>query len=71
MLEKIEMIPSLGDEPMEWHRLLVPVLKRFVGTISSPSSDATKDFQQKTVHHHNGGSGQPHHYSGWLTAFSF
>jgi len=53
------------------HHLLVPVISRFIKTFSEPSSESTKDFWGKIVHHQRGGSGQPDYYSGWLNAFSF
>ncbi|TVY73418.1 hypothetical protein LSUE1_G005040 [Lachnellula suecica] len=42
MLQKFDKIPSLGEEPTKWHALLVPVLKRFVETFTSPDSQRQK-----------------------------
>jgi hypothetical protein len=71
MLRKLDKIPDLGAEPTQWHKLLVPILKRFVKTFDDPSGISTKDFWQRILHRHAGGSGEPNKYSGWLTAFSF
>jgi hypothetical protein len=71
ILQKLEKIPELGEEPKQWYRLLAPLLKRFVRTFDRPSSNDTKDFWGKILHLRRGGSGQPDHYSGWLNVFSF
>ncbi|KAE9364239.1 hypothetical protein N431DRAFT_519504 [Stipitochalara longipes BDJ] len=69
ILSRIGKLPSLGDEPRQWHRLLVPVIQRFVKGFDKPDSMA--NFWQTIVHHVQGGSGQPDRYSGWLNAFIF
>jgi hypothetical protein len=71
MLEKLDKIPSLGEEASDWYRLLVPVVKWFIQTFDYPEHEEVKTFWQKILHHDSGGSGQPDIYSRWLTVFSF
>lgn len=69
ILMRLEKLPSFGDEAGQWHDLLKPVITRFVKTFDEPESESTKDFWQKIVHHHSGGSG-PSYYSGSVALLS-
>ncbi|KAH7346191.1 hypothetical protein BKA65DRAFT_536917 [Rhexocercosporidium sp. MPI-PUGE-AT-0058] len=71
ILDKLEKIMTLGDEPTQWYKLIVPVIRGFIATFTDPISSETKDFWSRIAHHHHGGSGRPDWYSGWITAFSF
>jgi hypothetical protein len=55
--EKLERLPSFGDEVGEWYKLLKPVLGRFVGTFEDPESEETKEFWTKFAHYWSNGSG--------------
>lgn len=61
--EKLERLPTFGEETAEWYTLLKPVVGRFVKSFDEPDSEATKDFWQRIAHYSNGGSG-PTYLSG-------
>jgi hypothetical protein len=69
LLERLEKLQVLGDEPTQFYSLLKPVLTRFVRTFDDPESDDTKDFWSR-ITDESRGSGT-HRISGWITAFSF
>jgi hypothetical protein len=69
LLERLEKLQVLGDEPTQFYSLLKPVLTRFVRTFDDPESDDTKDFWSR-IAHESRGSGT-HRISGWITAFGF
>ncbi|KAL8790380.1 MAG: hypothetical protein Q9195_006398 [Heterodermia aff. obscurata] len=69
ILQRIEKIPNLGEEPRQFYELLKPVLTRFVDSFTSPDSECTRDFWQK-IADKNSGSGFTM-ISGWITAFCF
>jgi len=70
ILRRIEKLQTSGKEPVEWSKLLVPVITRFLSAFEDPDSKGNKDFWQKSVHHYDGGSG-PACRSSRLTAFFF
>jgi len=63
--EKLERLPTFGEEVEQWYLLLKPVLRRFVKSFDEPESRDTIDFWQKIAHYYNGGSG-PTYLSGKL-----
>lgn len=70
LLEKCHKFLELGTlATSEWRYLLVPVLKRFVDTFDNLTEN--EEFWGQILHHHRNGSGQPHHFSGWLNVFSY
>jgi hypothetical protein len=69
LLERLEKLQVLGNEPMQFYTLLKPVLTRFVRTFDDPESDGIKDFWSR-IAHESFGSGS-HTISGWITAFCF
>lgn len=71
ILERVERFATYGDEPAEWSRLLVPVIKRFIATFYIPDSAELKQFWLRAIHSiGRQGSGREFApYNGWLTAF--
>lgn len=69
LLERLEKLQVLGNEPTQFYALLKPVLTRFVRTFDDPESDDIKDFWSR-IAHESRGSGS-HRISGWITAFTF
>jgi len=69
LLESLEKLRVLGNEPTQFYALLKPVLTRFVRTFDDPESDNIEDFWSR-IAHESCGSGS-HRISGWITAFSF
>jgi Domain of unknown function (DUF4419) len=69
LLERLEKLLVLGNEPTQFYSLLKPVLTRFVKTFDDPESDDTKDFWSR-IAHESRGSGS-HRITGWIAAFSF
>ena len=70
ILRRIEKLKEYGEEPMEFYKLLCPVISRFVQSFDNPASTETINFWQRIAHHIPGESG-PDYYSGWITAFCF
>jgi Domain of unknown function (DUF4419) len=70
ILERLEKIPRLGEEPTQFYELLKPVAKRFIQTFDVPGTSEVRDFWHRIAHQHSGGSG-PTYLSGWITAFCF
>ncbi|KAL8874917.1 MAG: hypothetical protein Q9198_006658 [Flavoplaca austrocitrina] len=68
--KRIEKLKEYGEEPMEFYKLLRPVISRFVQSFDNPASTETINFWQRIAHHIPGESG-PDYYSGWITAFCF
>ncbi|KZW01200.1 hypothetical protein EXIGLDRAFT_760960 [Exidia glandulosa HHB12029] len=76
LVQRADRIQDYGGDAVLWHRLLMPVLGRFVETFDACAGsqagvhdDAELDaFWSKIVHWRQGGSG-PSFLSGWLTAF--
>lgn len=55
--QKLERLPTFGEETAEWYTLLKPVVSRFVRSFDEPGSEDTLDFWQKIAHYYNNGSG--------------
>jgi hypothetical protein len=71
ILARIEKLKEYGPETTAWHRLLRPVLSRFVRAFSEPGFAAGADnasFWQRVAHVDDGGSGPPY-LTGWIAAF--
>ena len=69
ILQRIEKLPQLGEEPTKFYDLLRPVLLPFVDSFQSPDSAEIQDFWQK-IAHKSSGSGVKK-ISGWISAFCF
>lgn len=54
ILQRLEKIPQLGEEPTIFYGLLKPVIGRFVHSFTSPTAEDTRDFWQKIVHKSSG-----------------
>lgn len=70
MLEKLDQIPQLGEEPAIFASLLEPILKRFVTSFDYPSSREIAKFWSRIVHDQPFGSAISD-ISGWIVAFCF
>ena len=59
-----------GDECVLWHRMLMPILRRFVATFDDPKlkKAETRKFWNNMVQYKTPGSGHPY-ITGWLMAF--
>ncbi|KAH8795202.1 hypothetical protein DL96DRAFT_1648675 [Flagelloscypha sp. PMI_526] len=57
-----------NDELTAWHRLLTPVLSRFVRAFDNPQEKSNIDFWQRVAQVESNGSGT-RYLSGWITAF--
>jgi hypothetical protein len=69
MVNKLDKLKQLGDEPTVFANLLKPVLDRFVLSFDDPTTDVVRHFWNVCAHQ-TGGSG-PTYLSGWVTAFCF
>ncbi|RAK82051.1 DUF4419 domain-containing protein [Aspergillus fijiensis CBS 313.89] len=70
LVEKLDRLPALGDEPARFAALLRPVLTRFVACFDDPTGPAAREFWGRCVHRLIPGSGEDF-LSGWITAFCF
>lgn len=70
ILNRLDRLDLLGDEPKQFAAMLRPILRRMVRSFSDPSSTETLDFWNTIVHRTSLGSGTAY-LSGWLTAFCF
>ncbi|KAK0705603.1 hypothetical protein B0H67DRAFT_546721 [Lasiosphaeris hirsuta] len=72
---RIERIPNLGGEAVEFHRLLRPIAHHMVLSFDEPTSDAVLKFWRAIASWERPNyqmSGGPSRYlSGWITAFCF
>lgn len=69
ILNRLDKLDLLGDEPRRFATMLRPILRRMVQCFSDPSSPEILDFWNSIVHRHRG-SGMDY-LSGWLPAFCF
>lgn len=69
ILNRLDKLDRLGDEPRRFATMLRPILRRMVQCFSDPSSPEILDFWNSIVHRHRG-SGMDY-LSGWLPAFCF
>lgn len=70
ILNRLDRLDLLGDEPRQFATMLRPILRRMVQCFSDPSSPEILNFWNTIVHRHSVGSGTDY-LSGWLTAFCF
>lgn len=69
IVEKLDKLHRLGDEPPRFAQLLRPVLNHFVQSFDSPDSPEVLSFWSKCAHE-SSGSG-PHWLTGWVSTFCF
>ena len=50
ILYKVEKLPLYSNQPVEWAKLLIPVIKRMIVSFWLPDSTEIKDFWLKAVH---------------------
>ena len=67
---RVDKLPSFGEQPTQWHKLLAPILSRFVKSFDSPNSQANVDFWQTACSHHADMSWQSY-LTGWITGLCF
>lgn len=68
ILKRLEKLPTFGEEPTQWYRLLKPVLSRFISTFGTQDAEIS-DFWARIINRRRG-SGVDR-ISGWLSAFCF
>ncbi|KAH7106190.1 hypothetical protein BKA62DRAFT_741274 [Auriculariales sp. MPI-PUGE-AT-0066] len=70
LVRRADKIAEYGDECVLWHRMLTPILRRFVATFDDPTfkNPETRQFWENMVQYDSPGSGIPY-MSGWVTAF--
>jgi len=70
LLRRGDRLAEYGDECVLWHRMLMPILRRFVATFDDPKlkKAETREFWNNMVQYKTPGSGHPY-ITGWLTAF--
>ena len=80
LLQRIDRLPTLGEEPTAWANLLRPILQRFVQTFdvvqnshleskdNLKAEEDLREFYSKITSQYSFGSGSPY-LSGWITAF--
>ena len=67
---RLAKLETFGEEPVQFCKLLRPVISRFVKSFDEAASADIISFWQRLAHYYNMGSG-PSYYSGWITAFCF
>ncbi|KIK51625.1 hypothetical protein GYMLUDRAFT_265756, partial [Collybiopsis luxurians FD-317 M1] len=67
IVKRIAKLKEFGEEPAAWHKLLFPVLSRFVRAFDDPHSEENLKFWQHIAHYARGSG--PTWLSGWITAF--
>jgi hypothetical protein len=70
ILNRLDKLDLLGDEPRQFAAMLRPILRRMVSSFTDPTSPVILDFWNRIVHRKSLGSGTDI-LSGWLTAFCF
>ncbi|KAJ5764937.1 hypothetical protein N7520_004496 [Penicillium odoratum] len=70
LLEKLEKIYQLGDEPARFAQLLRPVLNHFVASFDNPNSPEVLNFWSGSCHERHFGSGTAY-LGGWISVFCF
>ncbi|KAH7922265.1 hypothetical protein BV22DRAFT_1037655 [Leucogyrophana mollusca] len=68
ILTRLEKLKEYGSEAVAWHRLLRPLISRFVEAFDNPDGPENVDFWGRVAHYKSAGSG-PTWLSGWITAF--
>jgi hypothetical protein len=70
LLKKIDKLLEYGHPTTKWHKLLKPILSRFVAAFDAPDSQANLDFWANIASVEMNGSGAGDGLlSGWITAF--
>ncbi len=69
ILRRLDKLEQCGDEPLQFSRLLRPILTRFIRSMDEPDSPDVIDLWHN-VCLINGGSGVDY-YNGWIPAFCF
>ena len=69
ILERLDKLQQLGDEPKQFGELLKAVLNGFLMTFDDPNDPSTRQFWSK-IAREDSGSGYDD-LSGWITAFVF
>jgi hypothetical protein len=70
ILQRLDKIDQLGEEPKQFADMLRPILQHFVLTFEDSTSAKVTHFWNTIVHRNEVGSGTDY-LSGWLTAFCF
>ncbi|GAB7360174.1 hypothetical protein MBLNU230_g7936t1 [Neophaeotheca triangularis] len=70
ILQRLDKIDQLGEEPKHFANMLRPILTYMVMTFEHPASAKVDAFWNRIVHHNYMGSGTDY-LSGWLTAFCY
>ncbi|KAJ5087590.1 hypothetical protein N7456_011206 [Penicillium angulare] len=70
LVNKLDKLQQLGDEPARFGQLLRPILNNFVACFDNPESTESVDFWSKCADKHSMGSG-PSYLSGWISVFCF
>ena len=70
LLRRGDRLSEYGNECVLWHRMLMPILRRFVATFDDPrlEKEEIHQFWKNMVQYNRPSSGQPY-ITGWLTAF--
>lgn len=71
LLAKLEKLNTLGDQPIQFAKLLRPIISRFIQSFDDPKATEVIDFWQQIFSKTRQGSGLKEHFSGWITAFCF
>ncbi|PLB50087.1 hypothetical protein P170DRAFT_454715 [Aspergillus steynii IBT 23096] len=70
LVNKLDKLHQLGDQPARFAQLLRPVLNHFVASFENPTSPTVLDFWNRCAHKENMGSG-PDYLCGWISVFCF
>lgn len=71
ILQRLDMLPQLGDEPGTFADLLRPVLRNFIASFEPETAESVLDFWGRIAHRDSMMSGFSGYLSGWLTSFCF
>lgn len=69
IVQKLDKLSTLGEEPTQFAALLRPILTRMVRTFEDPTDAAVVDFWQRILDMRRGSGFTS--YSGWVTGFCF
>lgn len=70
IVEKLEKLHRLGDEPARFAQLLRPILNHFVASFDRPESPEIRSFWDRCAHRDDRMSGKDY-LCGWLSVFCF
>jgi hypothetical protein len=72
LVQKLDRIEGLGDQPATYSRRLRPILKRFVTTFQDPNSRDIRDFWDNAIIQRSQSSQDLNRVlTGWLNGFSY